>query len=84
MAISTAAPTRTHRRWTSARTTAANSYAATVKMASEARHRYRRPSLVIGSFGCVDASAWVTFGLGAGLLAIGVSLFALEMLGGDE
>lgn len=87
MAITTAPPlrpTRPHRAWTSARTAAAQAYAGAVKMASEARHRYRRPSLVISSFGCIDAAAWTTFGLGAGLLAIGLSLFTLEMLGGDE
>jgi hypothetical protein len=54
------------------------------QVASAARHRYRRPALVISSFGCIDASAWTTFGTGAGLLAIGISLFVLEMLGGDE
>lgn len=54
------------------------------RAASEARRRYRRPSLVISSLGCIDASAWTTFGLGAGLLALGISLFVFEMLGSDE
>lgn len=52
-------------------------------MASAARHRYRRPALVIGSFGCGVASAWHTFGLGAGLLALSAAGLVLEMLGGE-
>jgi hypothetical protein len=88
MSVTTATPpraaTRPHRGWHSARTALAQAYASTVKMASEARHRYRRPSLIISSFGCADAAAWTTFGLGAGLLALGVSLFVFEMIGDDE
>ena len=76
--------TRTQARWSSARTALAQAYANTVRMASEARHRYRRPSLVISSFGCIDAAAWTTFGLGAGLLAMFAAGLTLEFLGGDE
>ncbi len=76
--------TALQQRWRSARTALARATATAVRVASEARHRYRRPSLVISSFGCIDAAAWTTFGLGAGLLALGASLFVFEMLGGDE
>lgn len=55
-----------------------------VKVARTARHRLRRPALVISGFGCMDASAWHTFGLGAGLLALGLSLWAFEWLSGDD
>lgn len=88
MSISATTPPRSaprsHRAWRTARRGLARSGAGIAKMASAARHRYRCPALVISSFGCIDASAWITFGIGAGLLAIGISLFALEMLGGDE
>ena len=88
MSVGTATPTRDtaqpRDRRRSARAALALAYAKTVRTAGEARHRYRRPSLVVGSFGCLDAAAWTTFGLGAGLLALGVSLFVFEMLGGDE
>lgn len=53
-------------------------------MVSAARHRYRRPALTISAFGCIDAAAWTTFGLGAGLLTLGALLLVLEWLGGDE
>jgi hypothetical protein len=53
-------------------------------MASAARHRLRRPALVIGGLGCMDASAWHTFGIGAGLLVLGASLWAFEYLSGDD
>lgn len=69
------------RRVRNALTTAA---AQGAKMASAARHRYRRPALVIGAFGCLDAAAWTTFGLGAGLAVLGGLALALEALGGDE
>jgi hypothetical protein len=75
---------RTHRAWRTARSDLAKAAASIARTASEARHRYRRPSLVISSFGCLDAAAWTTFGLGAGLLALGVSLFVFEMIGDDE
>ncbi len=55
----------------------------TVTMASEARHRYRRPSLVISGFGCIDAAAY-QIGLGWGLLVTGLSLLAFEAIGSDE
>lgn len=55
------------------------------KMASAARHRYRRPALVISAFGCLDAAAWTTFGLGAGLAVLGGLLIVFEWVtGGDE
>jgi hypothetical protein len=54
------------------------------QMASAARHRYRRPALVISSFSCGVASAWHTFGLGAGLLAMGAAGLVLEFLGGTD
>lgn len=55
------------------------------KMASAARHRYRRPALVISAFSCLDAAAWTTFGLGAGLAVLGGLLLAFEWAtGGDE
>jgi hypothetical protein len=52
-------------------------------MASEARHRYRRPSLVISGFGCIDAAAY-QLGLGWGLLITGLSFLAFEAIGNDE
>lgn len=71
----------TWQRARSALTAAAGRAAA---MASTARARYRRPALVIAAFGCADASAWHTFGLGAGLLAMAGSLLALELLSGED
>ncbi len=53
-------------------------------MASEARHRYRRPSLVIASFTAATAAAWTTFGRGAGLTALAAALAVFELLGGEE
>jgi hypothetical protein len=55
-----------------------------VEMAGAARHRLRRPALVITGLGCMDASAWHTFGLGAGLLALGASCWIFELLAEDE
>lgn len=86
---STTAPPRTRNatppwrnRVRNALTTAA---AQGAKMASAARHRYRRPALVISAFGCLDAAAWSTFGLGAGLAVLGGLLLAFEWAtGGDE
>lgn len=51
---------------------------------STARRRYRRPVLVVGSFASAVASAWTTFGLGAGLAATAIAGLALEYLGGEE
>jgi hypothetical protein len=53
-------------------------------VASAARHRYRRPALVIGSFGCIDAAAWHSLGMGAGLLVLGALGLVFEAIGGDE
>jgi len=87
MAIDTATPTRTaprtHRRWRTARSDLAQAYASVVKVAGEARRRYRRPSLVIGGFGCIDAAAY-QLGLGWGLLVTGLSFLAFEAIGNDE
>lgn len=87
MSSSTIAPPRTaprtHRRWQDARTALAQVAARTAKMASEARHRYRRPSLVISGFGCIDAAAY-QLGLGWGLLITGLSFLAFEAIGNDE
>jgi hypothetical protein len=55
-----------------------------LKVASAARHRYRRPALVTSSFTCIDAGIWHTFGTGAGLVALGLLGLVLEMLGSDE
>lgn len=88
MSVGTLTPprntTRTRERWRSARTAAAQAYAKTVRTASEARHRYRRPSLVISSFGCIDAGIWHTFGMGVGLIALGLLGLAFEAIGSDE
>jgi len=54
------------------------------RMASAARHRYRRPALAISGLACFDASAWHTFGTGAGLLVLGACLWAFELISGDE
>ena len=86
--MTTAALTDAHdrpQRWRRDRTRAALAEAARqgTAMASAARRRYRRPALVIGSFACGIASAWTTFGLGAGLLATFAAGLTLEFLGGD-
>lgn len=52
--------------------------------ASTARRRLRRPVLVVGSFACGVASAWHTFGLGAGLLAMFAAGLTLELLSGED
>jgi len=50
-----------------------------------ARAREARTTLLtLGGFGSLTASAWVAFGLAAGLAAVGVSAFVLEFLTGDE
>lgn len=54
------------------------------QVVSAARRRYRRPALTIAGLGCADASAWHTFGLGAGLLVTAACLLVWEFLGGDE
>lgn len=71
-------------RWRRARNTLAKWAAQGMELASAARHRHRRPALVISSFGCLDAAAWHTFGLGAGLLVLGGLLLVFEAIGGDE
>jgi hypothetical protein len=53
-------------------------------MASAARRRFRRPALALGGLACFDASAWHTFGTGAGLLVLGACLWAFELISGDE
>jgi hypothetical protein len=53
------------------------------RTAARIRARYRTPALQIGGFALLDASAWSTFGLGAGLLVLGAALFVYEWLGGD-
>ncbi len=74
----------TRRRWTAARTTLAKVCRQGATMVSAARHRYRRPALTISGFGCVTAAAWTTFGLGAGLLVLGLLTLVFEWLGGEE
>lgn len=44
----------------------------------------RTACLSLSGFGCIVASAWHTFGTGAGLLATGVSLLLVEYLSGDS
>lgn len=66
------------------RTALATACQQAVTMAGAARHRLRRPALVIGGLGCMDASAWHTFGLGAGLLALGASCWVFELLIEDD
>ncbi len=39
--------------------------------------------LVLSGAGCLVAGVWVAFGLGAGLVALGVALLALGLLGID-
>jgi hypothetical protein len=52
--------------------------------ASTVRRRLRRPVLVVGSFTCGVASAWTTFGLGAGLLAMFAAGLALEFISSED
>lgn len=83
----TAPTTRTaavRRRLAAVRTALASSIRQGATMVSAARHRYRRPALTISGFGCIDAAAWTTFGLGAGLLVLGVLALVFEWLGGDQ
>lgn len=44
----------------------------------------RTALLIVSGLGCLDAAAWHTFGIGAGLAAVGVSLLAVEYLTADE
>ncbi len=45
---------------------------------SAARHHNWSPALTVSALGCGVASAWTTFGLGAGLLALMGALLALD------
>jgi hypothetical protein len=87
MASITATGTRTgDRRWHWGRTREALVRAGrrTAHAVDFARQRYRRPVLVIGSFASAVASAWHTFGTGAGLAALCAAGLLFELLGGDE
>jgi hypothetical protein len=44
----------------------------------------RTELLTLGGFSSLTASAWVAFGLAAGLAALGVSALVVEFLTGDE
>ena len=44
----------------------------------------RTELLTVAGFGSLTASAWVAFGLAAGLAAVGVSALVVEFLTGDE
>jgi hypothetical protein len=44
----------------------------------------RTELLTLGGFGSLTASAWVAFGLAAGLAATGLSALVVEFLTGDE
>jgi hypothetical protein len=70
--------------WRRARAALAHVTAKGKTMCSAARARYRRPALHIAAFGAIDASAWHTFGIGAGLAVLGGFLLIWEFLGGDE
>lgn len=87
MSVGTIAPPRNatspQRGWRSARAALAQAYARAAQAASEARRRYRRPSLVVSGFACIDAAAY-QIGLGWGLLVTGLSLLAFEAIGGEE
>lgn len=73
------APTRT-RQWRQdrVRATLAEVRRRGAAMVSAARHHDWSPALTISGLGCAVASAWTTFGLGAGLLAMAASFFALD------
>ena len=70
--------------WRRTRTALRAAVTGSAQMAGAARHRLRRPALVISGLGCMDASAWHTFGLGAGLLALGASFWVFELLSEDD
>lgn len=70
--------------WRRARAALATATAKGTQVASAARRRYRRPALVIGGFGCIDAAAYQG-PLWLGLIATGLSLWAIDaVVGGDE
>lgn len=80
MSATTATPTRnprTHRGWASARTAAAQAYAATVKTVSGVRHHNWSPALTVSGLATIDA-AFYQHGWFAGLLATGISLLAYD------
>lgn len=87
MTVGTTLPPRNatspQRRWRTARSDLTRAWASIAKTAGEARRRYRRPSLVVSGFGCIDAAAY-QLGLGWGLLVTGLSLLAFEAIGGEE
>jgi hypothetical protein len=72
------------RRWDRVRASLAAVGSRGTQMASAARHRYRRPALVISSFTCLDIAAWHTYGTGAGWAVLGALVLVFEMLGGEE
>lgn len=83
MTVITTAPASSSLRWlTGARRTVSSAAKRATTVATAARSRYRRPALVVASFGCIDAAAYQV-ALGVGLLVTGLSLFVFEMLGGD-
>jgi len=69
--------------WRRVRTALASAVSQGATMASAARHRLRRPALVIGGLGCMDAAAYQG-PLWLGLVVTGASLWVLEWLTGDE
>lgn len=83
----TATPRRTRRQrlgaWTKARRVALQNRrrVATARTRTLVR-AWRSGVLITSGFGSLSASAWVAFGLAAGLAAIGVSLIVLELLTG--
>ena len=82
----TTPPPRTRTGWrrpTEVRTALAPRVRQAAAMVSALRARYRRTALTISGFSCIDAAAWTTFGLGAGLLTLGALLLLLEWLGGE-
>lgn len=70
-------------RWQQVRSTLAQWAAQGAQKASAARHRHRRPALVLSGLGCIDASAYQG-PLWLGLLITGISLWVFEALGDDE
>ena len=44
----------------------------------------RTAVLIVSGLGCLDAAAWHTWGVGAGLAAVGASLLAVEYLTGTD
>lgn len=51
---------------------------------ARAADAHRSTALILGGLGALDAAAWTTWGLGAGLAAVGVSLLALDWLTGPD